>query len=70
MLKSSFTVPEICHSENDIRLESFMLSDTFGRLEVCSGGYWGSVCGDGANDNVAEVACRELNHAAKGENIK
>ena len=28
--------------------------------------YMGSVCGIGATNDVATVACRELNHAATG----
>ena len=40
--------------------------ETEGRLEVCSGDKWGSVCGKGANNAIAIVACRELNHAANG----
>ena len=30
------------------------------------GGIWGTVCGNGATDAVADVTCRELNHAALG----
>ena len=37
-----------------------------GRLEVCSGVTWGSVCGNGASDSIATVACRQLNHTASG----
>ncbi len=31
-----------------------------GRLEVCAGGQWGSVCSDGWDDVDAGVACRQL----------
>ena len=51
-------------SNNTIRLGQSSI-DTFGRLEVCSGNKWGTVCGSGANlETIARVACRELNHAA------
>ena len=62
------TVLEPCSSEGAIRLEEVdLFDDTIRRLEVCYGGHWGSVCGDGANDiTIAIVACRELNHASEG----
>ena len=60
----SFTVRESCSSEDDIRL-TLGTSNTFGRLEVCSAdGYWGSVCGIGVSDTIADVTCRQLNHGS------
>ena len=59
------TAREPCSDPEAIRLTQY-ISDTFGRLEVCSGGYWGSVCGIGATDTIAAVACGQLNHAPKG----
>ena len=59
------TALEPCSDPEDIQLARY-ISDTFGRLEVCSGGYWGTVCGIGATDAIAKVACRQLNHAATG----
>ena len=55
-----------CSGSNSIRLTQFHSSDTIGRLEVCAGGIWGSVCSNGVTTALAEVACRELNHAAGG----
>ena len=66
-----FTVREPCSSENEIRIATvrFYSYTPINRLEVCFNGYWGSVCGDHKTTNtVAEVACRELNYAAKGYN--
>lgn len=37
-------------------------NNTFGRLEVCYDGHWGSVCDDLADSVTAEVACRQLGH--------
>ena len=55
---------EPCNKMGAIRL-THGASNT-GRLEVCSGGNWGSVCGFEAANDIAEVACRQLNHAAQG----
>ena len=57
-------VQETCGSVDTIRLSS----DGYGRLEVCSSGVWGTVCGNEATNSVAYVVCRELNHAAIGWN--
>ena len=54
-----------CNESDTIRLTHYA-SDTIGRLEMCSSGIWGTVCGNGATDDVATVACRELNHATTG----
>ena len=53
-----------CNDVGAIRL-SFPTTDgeyTFGRLEYCYDGYWGSVCDDGADNVTADVACRQLGH--------
>ena len=65
------TVQEPCNGTDTIRLTQYN-DDSLGRLEVCSSGIWGSVCGNDvtdniAIDNIAIVACRELNHAASGK---
>ena len=31
-----------------------------GRVEVCDGGEWKSVCGDGWDNKEASVVCREI----------
>ena len=46
-------------------------SEYNGRLELCLNGVWGTVCGDGISDMVAEVVCRQLKspNAMHGEYI-
>ena len=68
ILYSNIAVHESCSSEDTIRLTQFT-NNTMGRLEVCSEGRWGSICGNlpgQITDNVAIVACRQLNYAASG----
>ena len=60
-----FIVRKQCDEENSIRLTEFF-DDTIGRLEVCTDGIWGSVCGNGATGDIATVVCKELNHTSTG----
>ena len=63
-------VQEPCSDGDTVRLTQFS-SETVGRLEVCSGGVWGTVCGNGTTiDTVATVVCKELDHAAEGGHIQ
>ena len=59
------TAQEHCSGPNDIRLTRYS-SDRVGRLEVCAGGLWGTVCGNGATISLVKVACRQLDHATNG----
>ena len=60
-------------SDGDIRLVD-ELSPTSGRVEVCFGGIWGTVCGvNNVQDNIdywsdrdAAVACRQLGFDDRG----
>ena len=38
-----------------------------GRLEVCAGGIWGTVCGNGVTNTLASAVCRQLNHTRQGQ---
>ena len=60
----TLTALKPCNETNDIRLALGTL--TLGRLEVCSGGYWKSVCGIGTTNATATVACRQLDHVPRG----
>ena len=66
-------VPEPCNETGAIRLTHgevlFSDNSVSGRLEVCSGGQWGSVCysDETTNGNIGKVACRELNQTARGK---
>ena len=50
-----------CNNTGAIQQSPILLNDidTFGRLEICYDGYWGSVCDDYA-DSV--TACKQLGH--------
>ena len=37
-----------------------------GRVEVCIGGCWGTVCGNGFDESDASVVCRELEYPTFG----
>ncbi len=49
----------------DLRLVSGV-SDLEGRLEVCIGGRWGTVCDDDWDVNEARVVCRQLGFSQDG----
>ena len=64
----------VCHvhysgpecTENSIRLRGGV-SSLEGRVEVCLGGAWGTVCDDGWSGNDAIVTCRQLGFQTNGE---
>lgn len=45
-------------TENDFRLVGG--TNTSGRIEVCVGGLWGSICGDSFDDKTAVMICEKI----------
>ena len=49
-------------NEEDVRLIDAYSNGEGGRVEVCMGGYWGTVCDDGWVSNDATIVCRLLGY--------
>ena len=52
-------------NHGDLQLVNGILEGS-GRLEVCIGGVWGTICDDGFDLMNAGVACRILGHLSEG----
>ena len=52
--------------EESIRLVGG-INETEGRVEICLGGQWGTVCDDQWGDVEASVVCRQLGYPWTGE---
>ena len=57
--------PGSCDAEGIIRLVGGNNNNT-GRVEVCSGGLWGTVCDDSWGAAEAQVVCRQLSFSPEG----
>ena len=55
----------MCTEDGQIQLVDGS-NDLNGRLEICFGGVWGTVCDDLWDTRDAEVVCRQLGHITAG----
>lgn len=52
-------------SDGDVRLQGGIVSG-HGRVEICFGTVWGSICDTLWDDNEAAVVCRQLGFSDQG----
>ena len=57
----SFCTAASTCEEGAIRLVGGV-AENLGRVEICFGNLWGSVCDDGFDSNEAQVVCRQLGY--------
>ena len=57
-------------TEGDVRLVNGYSVGVSGRVEICIGRYWGTVCDDGWDVRDATTVCRQLGYNTTGSVYK
>ena len=61
----NFLMNEECSTDGDVRLVNGS-GPHEGRVEVCNGGQWGTVCDEGWDQDEAMVVCRQIGYGVRG----
>ena len=64
---NSLLLSELC-TDGAVQLKGSSYP-TYGRVEVCVNGYWGTVCEDFWDEKDASVVCRQLGFAPHGKHL-